>query len=863
LWGVIVSARLSSGCVTLLFVCVPLVASCVALPPLTQATNNLPFAASIPIHDVVQRVKCDLTDALYAKIYQSRDPLKFAWMQNWTAKADLTLEINDTGGITPSVSYTKPLANGYVSGLGPNSINAATGATTNIISATAQNFTFGASGTFSGSVTRTETLSFNISMAELKEWKEDRQKQIARGQNLTGIYSCDPSAPTDVQAGLDLGAWLDESLKPVEFGDLRTGIHPTPTQAGAAPVASAPKPASSGPGGTKAIDESKNLPPPSITSPEEKAFLDLQLGTYLTALAVPYDLNDSAYYEPIDQTEKACAKSFKEPGKAVILRPPAYPTSNSPSGSSSNTQAQQSLVQQAIQNAQNAQSSAAEVNASQTLETQIKQNAVKAARYARDQAIRVQMASQYAAQHVLAECEADSTYIRRDKCISYQPAAGADSKATKLVLASPDSHVLVDTPVTLKATVLLKASGEAASGGSVSFKDDANATLPTVAPLQQGTATINMKFATPGTHSISATYSDDPNSTAVIARIVVVPNSSRTMLVTTPNPSDALSQVIFNATITGPGATPTGSVTFKVDGVSVNKKTLDDSGRAQFATSALGVGARSIVAEYGGSDSLASSVSDPIVQNVQSAPNPKSPTFDLWSSANPNAAGQIVTFIARVSTSGKGPAPTGYITFVETRDDGAMVPLHEPMLINRGEAQVSVESLAGSAMSHVIQAFYSGDKYFSSATRAVRQYVVPSLSGVKYVVVPLSPYYCDRQGYKDELKQLIARQVNLAELNADLAKQNATLASKYLTPDPPFQSIGQSLNFIVTVGASVSPSWSLVRWKGPSNGGTLASLTGVRTHSLNVAMGPVTGTEEVSRVLTNAATRQAIQGLQQ
>lgn len=257
-------------------VCGLAVASCLAPPPLTQATNNLPFTGSIPIHDVVQRVKCDLADALYEKVYHSKDPLKFAWMQNWTAKADLTLEIDNSGGITPSVSYSWPLPNAYLTGLGPNSINTSTGAVTNVVSSTSQSFTLGASGTFIGSATRTETLSFNISMAELKEWKANRLKLINSGQKLVGIYSCDPAAPTDVQAGLDLKSWLDEALRPVELGDLQTGIHPSPGQS-TAPTASTMPPASAGPSGTKSLDTTAKLPPPTISSPGEKAFLDLSL----------------------------------------------------------------------------------------------------------------------------------------------------------------------------------------------------------------------------------------------------------------------------------------------------------------------------------------------------------------------------------------------------------------------------------------------------------------------------------------------------------------------------------------------------------------------------------------------------------
>jgi hypothetical protein len=52
----------------------------------------------IAISDVVERVKCDLADAL-------PDPYKYPWMANWVAKVDLTLIINEQAGLTPTVSF--------------------------------------------------------------------------------------------------------------------------------------------------------------------------------------------------------------------------------------------------------------------------------------------------------------------------------------------------------------------------------------------------------------------------------------------------------------------------------------------------------------------------------------------------------------------------------------------------------------------------------------------------------------------------------------------------------------------------------------------------------------------------------------
>ena len=66
-------------------------------------------------------------------------------------------------------------------------------------------------------------------------------------------------------------------------------------------------------------------------------------------------------------------------------------------------------------------------------------------------------------------------------------------------------------------------------------------------------------------------------------------------------------------------------------------------------------------------------------------------------------------------------------------------------------------------------------------------------------------------------------------------------------PNPPIDGLLHSVEFIVTYGGSVSPTWTLLLWKGP---GTLpgVSAQAVRTNSLNIALGP---TSEQTRLITN------------
>jgi hypothetical protein len=209
-----------------------------SVPPLWDATNNAPFGREISVDDVVVRVKCELADALSRRM----DEKKFKWLESWTAKADLTLQVDEGGGITPSVSFTQPLKNAFNLGSGPSSVAFPSGAPGTSTGATAQNFSIGIGATYSGQVFRTETVSFALSLSELRAWRE-----IGSGKDI----SCAPAGSTDLQGNLDLKSWIGAALVPVEEGDLALGIHPDP----GSQVKSSP--AGGGPSGLVLTDEEK------------------------------------------------------------------------------------------------------------------------------------------------------------------------------------------------------------------------------------------------------------------------------------------------------------------------------------------------------------------------------------------------------------------------------------------------------------------------------------------------------------------------------------------------------------------------------------------------------------------------------
>jgi hypothetical protein len=154
---------------------------CVTVPSLEH--NNIPIA------EVVERVKCDLADAV-------PDANKYPWMANWVVKVDLTLIVNEQSGITPTANLIDLRPSAFVPGVG------------NI----AQNFTLGAGFGATGTAVRTDSLSFSLSLVELRYKRQDQRCAFSAGLGLDG--------------DLGLKEWVASALDPVDRGVLTVGYHP-------------------------------------------------------------------------------------------------------------------------------------------------------------------------------------------------------------------------------------------------------------------------------------------------------------------------------------------------------------------------------------------------------------------------------------------------------------------------------------------------------------------------------------------------------------------------------------------------------------------------------------------------------------
>lgn len=230
-----------------LLLCAGIEASCVATPPLSQATGSA--QSNIMIRDVVQRVKCELSDAFDEK---TRQP-EFLWLANWMAHVDLTLTINDNAGISPSGSFTRFQQNAVNLDAGPNSFPAtASRAVVN------QFFSVSVGAALSGQAVRTETVSFTIALDELRLWRK-RLDMIEADPNFPPEKkSCNFGLAAGVTGNLGLKEWVDSAFFPVEpgnfpdgLGQLQAGVHSAGTAK--APSVSVPQPGSAGPKAASAL----------------------------------------------------------------------------------------------------------------------------------------------------------------------------------------------------------------------------------------------------------------------------------------------------------------------------------------------------------------------------------------------------------------------------------------------------------------------------------------------------------------------------------------------------------------------------------------------------------------------------------
>lgn len=223
--------------------------------------------------------------------------------------------------------------------------------------------------------------------------------------------------------------------------------------------------------------------------------------------------------------------------------------------------------------------------------------------------------------------------------------------ATTTTVGADSNFVPPGQPIFLSALVKPQGAGAGMPTGTVTFNVDGTPEPPVPLVFSDffDGASLTLPSLPEGTHQITAQYNGDatfaPSMAAAPTQVIVslAARSITTMVVTAqPNPASTNQRIILTAAIAAtppppPSATPslataapaaaspTGVVTFFVDGAAVASTPLQVSGLAQTILPPLPAGTHQIVATYSGDATLTPSTSTPFVETIIFAPPPEGP----------------------------------------------------------------------------------------------------------------------------------------------------------------------------------------------------------------------------------------------
>ena len=184
--------------------------ACSSVPSLEAASGAGPSQTNILIADVVRRVKCEIADAFDDKLGDRN----FDWLWNWTAKVDLQLQVNETAGASPGVTYTHYYPNAFITSAGSELTNGS------LIGYFQQTFTLAGGVTYTTQAQRAETVSFTLPLQEVKAWRAGLDGRAQAG--AIGERDLCGATGRELRGNLGLKEWVDfRTLSGVDFGTAR------------------------------------------------------------------------------------------------------------------------------------------------------------------------------------------------------------------------------------------------------------------------------------------------------------------------------------------------------------------------------------------------------------------------------------------------------------------------------------------------------------------------------------------------------------------------------------------------------------------------------------------------------------------
>jgi len=178
--------------------------------------------------------------------------------------------------------------------------------------------------------------------------------------------------------------------------------------------------------------------------------------------------------------------------------------------------------------------------------------------------------------------------------------------ATKTTVNGPFTATYGQGSVALSATVSNTQTAATVNEGTVTFLvKSATATVGTITsgPVSSGNATVNFLVTAAGNYTVEATYNpgaDFRSGSSLSSTLLVNKATTAVALAESMSQSTLGQQVTFTVTVTGPGSSPTGKITFSDGSTVLGSAQLNSSGSASLTSAGIAVGTHSITAAYEG-----------------------------------------------------------------------------------------------------------------------------------------------------------------------------------------------------------------------------------------------------------------------
>ncbi len=257
---------------------------------------------------------------------------------------------------------------------------------------------------------------------------------------------------------------------------------------------------------------------------------------------------------------------------------------------------------------------------------------------------------------------------------------------------------------TVRFTATVNSSGPVPRG-SVAFHDGAVNLGTATLDLNTAVAVFDTTLLSAGSHSITAIYPGDANSSPSSSSpvsVTVNAFATTTALAALPASPQAGATVVLTATVTSASGTPDGSVVFSDGNIQLGSRALDSNGVAVLNTTFSSQGPHSLTAAYRANAAYAGSVS-PVLGLTVNAPTVSAASSTTVTAQQDSDRPDRLIFTAQVNSA--GGTPNGQVVFF----DGA-TQVGEATIISGGTATLELAAVLPGT--RYITAVYPGSATF-------------------------------------------------------------------------------------------------------------------------------------------------------